>query len=79
VNVDLLDRALVDPYERKNKASRDYPKMKQEPGAGPPVIVKATPAQVGRARQIRAEQKKRSTAQEKKGTSLIVSPPCQYP
>jgi hypothetical protein len=59
---ELLDRALIDAYERKNKASRDYPKKKQEPGAGPPVIVKATLAQVRRARQIRAEQKKRLTA-----------------
>lgn len=59
---ELLDRALIDPYERKNKASRDYPKKKQEPGAGPPVIVKATPAQVRCARRIGAEQKKGLTA-----------------
>lgn len=59
---ELLDRALIDPYERKNKASRDYPKKKQEPGAGPPVIVKATPAQVRQASRIKLEQKKRLTA-----------------
>ncbi len=59
---ELLDRALIDPYERKNKASRDYPRKKQEPGARPPEIVKATPAQVRCASQIKAEQKKRLTA-----------------
>lgn len=59
---ELLDRALIDPYKRKNKASREYPRKKQEPTAGPPVIVKATPAQVRRACQIKAEQKKRLTA-----------------
>jgi len=58
----LLDRALIDPYERKNKASRDYPRKKHEPGAGPPEIVKATPAQVRLASQIRTQQKKRLTA-----------------
>ncbi len=59
---ELLDCALIDSYERKNKASRDYPRKKQEPGAGPPQIVKATPAQVRLAIQIKSEQRKRLTA-----------------
>jgi len=59
---ELLDRALIDPYERKNKAARDYPRKKQEPGAGPPEIVNATPAQVRLAAQIRTEQRKGLTA-----------------
>lgn len=59
---ELLDRALIDPYQRKNKTSREYPRKKQEPGAGPPEIVNATPAQVRKASQIKAEQEKRLTA-----------------
>jgi hypothetical protein len=59
---ELLDCALIDSYERKNKASRDYPRKKQEPGAGPPQIVKATRAQVRLAIQIKSKQRKRLTA-----------------
>ncbi|MBU4270568.1 MAG: hypothetical protein KKA28_01675, partial [Planctomycetes bacterium] len=38
----LIDRAIIDPYQRKNKASRDYPRKKQEQAAGPPILRKAT-------------------------------------
>jgi hypothetical protein len=55
---DWLDGAIIDSYERKNKASRDYARKKQEPGAGPPEIVKAKPEQVRLAAQIKAEQKR---------------------
>jgi hypothetical protein len=55
---DRLDRAIIDPYVRKNKASRDYPRKKHEPGAGPPVILKATREQVRLAGQIKAQQKR---------------------
>jgi hypothetical protein len=59
---ELLDRALIDPYQRKNKASRDYARKKREPGAGPPQIIQATLSQVRLATQVKAEQKKRLTA-----------------
>jgi len=58
----LIDRALIDPYRRKNKTSRDYPRKKQEKAAGPPVIRKATRAQVQQAIQVKREQKKGLTA-----------------
>jgi IS4 transposase len=55
---DLLDRAIVDPYTRKNKTSRDYPRKKQETAAGPPVIQKATRAQVAAAYAHQRNNKK---------------------
>lgn len=59
---DLLDRAVIDPYERKNKTSRDYPRKKQDKAAGPPVIHRATQSQIIRAQRVRVEQQKRLTA-----------------
>jgi hypothetical protein len=58
----LIDRALIDPYKRKNKTSREYPRKKQEQAAGPPIIRKATRAQVQQAIQVKREQKKGLTA-----------------
>jgi len=58
----LIDRALIDPYHRKNKASRDYPRKKQEQAAGPPILRTATRAQVQQAIQFKREQKKGLTA-----------------
>ena len=58
----LIDRALIDPYQRKNKTSRDYPRKKQEQATGPPIIRKATRAQVQQAIQVKREQKKGLTA-----------------
>ena len=58
----LIDRAIIDPYQRKNKASRDYPRKKQEQAAGPPILRKATRAQVQQAIQVKRELKKRLTA-----------------
>ena len=60
--IDLLDRAIIDPYTRKNKTSRDYPRKKQEQAAGPPVILRATLLQIAIAQQVGAEQKKGLTA-----------------
>jgi len=37
--------ALIDPYQRTSKASRDYPRKKHERPPGPPRIQKATAAQ----------------------------------
>jgi hypothetical protein len=58
----LIDRALIDPYKRRNKTSRDYPRKKQEQSAGPPSIRNATRAQVQLAKQVKREQKKGLTA-----------------
>jgi IS4 transposase len=58
----LIDRALIDPYQRKNKTSRDYPRKKQEQAAGPPILRKATRAQVQLAIQVKRDQKKGLTA-----------------
>ena len=54
----LIDRAIIDPYKRRNKTSRDYPLKKQEQSAGPPILRKATRAQVQLAMQVKREQKK---------------------
>jgi hypothetical protein len=49
-----LAAALIDPYERTNKASRDYPKKKTDaPGTAPPRILKARIAQVRLAAEIK--------------------------
>jgi hypothetical protein len=58
----LLDRALLDPYQRRNKRSRDYPCKKREQAAGPPLIRRATRAQVQLAKQVKREQKTGLTA-----------------
>jgi hypothetical protein len=58
----LIDRAIIDPYPRKNKTSRDYPRKKQEQATGPPIVRKATRAQVEQATQVKREQRKGLTA-----------------
>jgi hypothetical protein len=58
----LLDRAIIDPYQRKNKTSRDYPRKKQQTATGPPVIRNATRSQIIIAQQVKAEQRKGLTA-----------------
>jgi len=51
---DQLAAALVDPYRRERKASRGYPKKKNDaPGTAPPPILTATQAQIALAREIR--------------------------
>lgn len=57
-----LDRAIIDNYQRKNKASRGYPRKKQEAAIGPPIIQLATVKQIRNAKQIKAQEKKRLTA-----------------
>jgi len=59
----LLNRSLIDEYVRKNKTSRDYPRKKQEQGAGRPIIRLATAAQIKLAQQLKnATSEKRLTA-----------------
>ena len=60
--VQLINRAIIDPYKRKNKTSRDYPRKKQEQATGPPTLHTATRTQVLLAIQVKREQKKRLTA-----------------
>lgn len=50
----LLRRALRDPYPRKDKTSRDYPRKKRpDPPPGKPEIKTATASQVRHARELR--------------------------
>lgn len=50
----LLAHALIDLYERTNKTSRNYPRKKTDaPGTAPPLIQKATRAQMTLAREIK--------------------------
>ena len=58
----LIDRAVIDPYKRRNKTSRDYPRKKQEQATGSPIVRRATRAQVQLALQVKREQEKRLTA-----------------
>jgi Transposase DDE domain len=51
---ELLAAALIDPYDRQRKDSRDYPRKKTDaPGTAPPIILKAPNAQRRLARVIR--------------------------
>jgi hypothetical protein len=61
---ELLDLAIIDSYERKHKASRDYPQKKADHQAvGAPKILNATKAQIERAKQVQENaSKKRLTA-----------------
>jgi len=55
----LIDRALIDPYKRRNKTSRDFPLKKQEQSAGSPILRKANRAQVQLAMQVKRAQTKK--------------------
>jgi hypothetical protein len=57
-----LRQAIIDPYVRKNKASRNYPRKKQERVAGPPLILRASRTQIKRASDIAAITRIRLTA-----------------
>lgn len=57
-----LKHALKDTYQRKSKASRNYPRKKQEKAVGPPIITVATKTQMKKARDIKHEVQKGLTA-----------------
>lgn len=59
---DLLNKAIIDDYQRTNKASRDYPRKKQESATGPPRILTATRTQRQRSQELRKKRKKGLTA-----------------
>jgi hypothetical protein len=58
----LIRSAIIDDYQRTDKASRDYPRKKQEQAAGPPVIILATAKQKQQARQTKRDAEKGLTA-----------------
>lgn len=49
---DLLGKAVIDPYTRQNKASRNYPRKKRESPPGQPQIVTANKSQRQRAAML---------------------------
>lgn len=57
-----LRQAIIDRYERKSKASRNYPRKKKEKPPGVPTLLPATLAQIRQAKQIKNLQKKGLTA-----------------
>ena len=60
---DRLRVACIDPYQRQNKTSRNYPRKKQQSAAGPPQILVASRDQVASAKTLRHNLlKKRETA-----------------
>lgn len=50
---ELLRKAVIDPYRRANKASRDYPRKKHGHAIGAPEIRQATKDQINAARKTR--------------------------
>jgi len=54
--VSLLTIAVIDPYQRKNKSSRAYPRKKKEQPAGKPQIVDATKLQIQQAQVIKQQE-----------------------
>ncbi|MCC7474333.1 MAG: transposase [Pirellulales bacterium] len=57
-----LRQAIIDPYLRKHKASRGYPRKKQEQPPGPPQIIQASRTQIQRVNALACEQQKGLTA-----------------
>jgi hypothetical protein len=57
-----LSGAVIDAYERTNKASRDYPRKKQAHAIGAPEIRPATEFEIELARQIKDNHATRLTA-----------------
>jgi hypothetical protein len=55
----LLRTAVIDPYTRKNKTSRGYPRKKQETPAGAPSITNATTHQVQHAKRLAVNNRKK--------------------
>jgi hypothetical protein len=60
--IELLNVAIIDPYVRRNRASRDYPRKKQERAPGPPTILRASRQQIKAAQAIKNNATLRLTA-----------------
>jgi hypothetical protein len=52
---EMLAKALIDPYKRRDKTSREYPRKKQAHAIGAPEILRATKAQIEAAQEIKAQ------------------------
>lgn len=50
---ELLSKAVIDPYKRRDKTSREYPRKKYEQPAGAPKIMKASCLQRQEAQKLR--------------------------
>ena len=59
---ELVAKAVIDPYSRVDKSSRDYPRKKQEQAAGAPKVRNATKAEINAAKEIRDQLPLRLTA-----------------
>jgi hypothetical protein len=59
---EMVGKAVIDPYQRANKSSRDYPRKKQEQAAGAPEVRNASKAQINAAKEIRDQLPLRLTA-----------------
>jgi hypothetical protein len=59
---ELVLGAVIDPYHRANKSSRDYPRKKHGHKIGAPKIDRATRDQINAAQRIRNQQELRLTA-----------------
>jgi hypothetical protein len=59
---ELLGKAVIDPYKRANKTSREYPRKKQGRAIGAPKIELATRTQIEIAREIRDQHELGLTA-----------------
>jgi hypothetical protein len=57
-----LQTAVIDDYQRKSKASRDYPRKHKETAAGPPLIESATNTQRQFAKALATNSQKGLTA-----------------
>jgi hypothetical protein len=57
-----LQQAVIDPYIRKNKESRNHPRKKKEEAPRPPIIRYATPLQKQRIKAIKIAYRKGLTA-----------------
>jgi Transposase DDE domain len=58
----MLAKAVIDAYNRRDKASRDYPRKKQKHAIGAPEILRATKAQIKTAQEIKAQHASGLTA-----------------
>ncbi|MGA8346821.1 MAG: transposase [Isosphaeraceae bacterium] len=52
---ELVSKAVIDPYKRANKSSRDYPRKKHGHAIGAPEILNATKDQINAARKLRGQ------------------------
>jgi hypothetical protein len=59
---EMVGKAVIDPYRRADKSSRDYPRKKQEPPTGAPKVRNATKAQINAAKEVRDQLPLRLTA-----------------